>query len=94
MFNLSSANVFNLVMFKILSFGKELLCDKLLPCPNQAGADDNVNVTQNMKFVIHRVENLVNQALLTSISPFPKMFSESSFIRLIESQDCEVKNKG
>ena len=41
-------------------------------------ADNKINVNQNMKFDLERVE----------ISSFPTMFSKVFFLRVVTSKDC------
>ena len=46
----------------------------------KALADDEMNVTKKMKFVLGMVENILGKGWLPAFSPFPKMFSKASFI--------------
>ena len=77
-----------------------------------------MSVTQNLEFVLGKVENILGKGenagdqhfllfpkffqkplfseslkvkivWLPAFSPFPKMFSKASFLRVVKSQDCE-----
>ena len=56
-----------------------LLSDKILALTKLRGfADDKINVTQKLKFVLDWVENIVGKrrkCWKPALSPFPKMFS-------------------
>ena len=56
---------------------------------SKAFANNKCIVTQNMKVALHRVENIVNtiKCWLSPFSPFPAMFSKSSFHSIFESPD-------
>ena len=65
-FLLSSANAFNLNQHKILLFSRVLI--NYVPNAKtfdwsklKAFADDRLNVTQNVKVVFHRIENIVGK---------------------------------
>ena len=67
---------------------RPLLNDKILDWSKlKAFADDKSKVTQNLKFVLGRVENIV----LPAFSPFPTMFSKGFFFRVVKCRDCVVK---
>ena len=75
--NLSSANAFNLVKAKILLFGKGLT--KL-----KAFADNKINVTEKLKFVLDVVENIMGKgenAGYQQFLLFPQCFPKASFSR-------------
>ena len=52
----------------------------------KAFADDNINVTKKLKFVVGRIENIVGKgenAGYQHFLLFPKCFQKSSFSRLL-----------
>ena len=55
----------------------------------KALADDKINVTKKLKFILGRVENI----RLPAFSPFPIMFSKDLFVRVVKRRDCVVKVK-
>ena len=65
LFNMSSANVYNMDEAKILSCGKTSTLFQtttiLALSKVKAFAGDNLNGTQNMEMVFHRVENIVGK---------------------------------
>ena len=69
--------------------------DKILDWSKlKAFADHKINVTEKLKFVSSRIENIFGKgenAGYQHFSPFPKMFSNASFLRVFESWDCVVK---
>ena len=72
---------FNLDQSKILSFGKELTLyqrSKCYPTPKlKPLAENKLNVTQNIKFNFHIVENIMEndkKYWLPQFSPFPIKF--------------------
>ena len=69
--------------------------DKILDWSKlKAFADDKINVTKKLKFVVGWVENIVGKrrkCWLPAFSPFPTMFSKGYFLMVIKSQDCVVK---
>ena len=81
-----------------------LLFIPLTPLPNnknldlsklKAFADDKINVTEKLKIVLGRIENIVGKgenAGYQYFSPFPKMFSKGFFFKVVESWDCVVKS--
>ena len=95
-------------MGKILSFGKELtlvqfVVKKFNSLPNdkildwsklKAFADEKINVTEKLKFVLGRVESIVGKgenAGFQHFLLFPQMFSKGLFLRVIKSRDCVEK---
>ena len=59
----------------------------------KAFANDIINVSEKMKFVFGRVENILGKrrkCWLPAFSPFPKMFSETVFPGVVKSVDCVV----
>ena len=77
------ANALNLVQSKILSFGKELTPfnslpnDKILDWSKlKAFADAKINVTEKLKFVKGRVENIVGKAENAGYQCFQKLHPE------------------
>ena len=56
-------------------------------------ADDKIIVTQKLKFVLGRVENVVGKrrkCWFPAFSPFSTMFSKAFFAVDVKSQDCVV----
>ena len=52
---------------------------------SKAFADDKLNVTQNLKFALERVENIVGKGENTDYQhffPFPTVFSKAFFSRV------------
>ena len=69
--------------------------DNILDLPKlNAFADDKTNVNEKLKFCLGWVENIVGKGkmLVTSISPFPTMFSKALCFRVVKSRDCVVKS--
>ena len=61
----------------------------------KAFADDKSNITQSLKFVLGRVENIVEKGKkcwLPAFSPFPAMISKGFLLRAFKSQDCVIKS--
>ena len=59
-------------------------------------ADDKINVTQRLNFILGMAENFVGKeekCPLPPFSSFPTMFSKDFFLRVVRSQDCVVKGK-
>ena len=84
-----SANASNFYQSKILSFGKISGFHKL-----KAFAEDKLNVTQDIKVVFHRIENIVGKerkCWLPAFSSFPTMFSNGLFLQCVESRHFVVK---
>ena len=57
-------------------------------------ADNKIDVTENLKFVFGRAENIVGKrkkCWLPAFSPFPTVFSKGFFPGVVKSQDCVVK---
>ena len=56
-----------------------------------AFAEDKINVTEILKFVLGRAENIVGKgenAAYQNFSPFPKMFSKDFFPKVVKSGLC------
>ena len=70
-------------------YGYSLPNDKIVDSLKlKAFVDDKLDVTQKMKFALGRVENIVGNV---ENAPFPAMFSEGFFVRVVKSRDCVVK---
>ena len=74
-----------------------LLSNKILDWSKlKAIADDKVNVTEKLKFVLGRVENIVGKGekcWLPAFSCFSTMFSKGFWYRVLKSHDCVVKKQ-
>ena len=60
----------------------------------KAFADDEINVTKILKFVLGRVKNIVGKrrkCWLLALSPFPTLFSKGFFPRVVKSRDGVVE---
>ena len=60
----------------------------------KAFADDKINVTEKLKFVFERVENIVEKgenAGYQYFLLFPQCFQKASYSGPLKSQDCVVK---
>ena len=86
LFNMSSANVYNMDEAKILSCGKTSTLFQtttiLALSKVKAFAGDNLNGTQNMEMVFHRVENIVGKGKNAGSQHFilfPKWFLKTFF---------------
>ena len=70
--------------------------DKILDWSNlKAFVDDKIKVTENLKFVHGRVENIVGKGKNTGFQHFvlfPLMFSKSLFLKVVKSWDYMVKS--
>ena len=58
-------------------------------------ADNKLNIARMMKFLLDTVENTVGkkeEMLVTSISPFPTVFSKAFFFWVVKSWDYVVKS--
>ena len=61
----------------------------------KAFAGNKLIKTQNPKFVLRSVENIVGRrkkCWLTAFSPLPTIFSKAFLSRGVHSRDCVVKN--
>ena len=85
-----------LFMYMSLSLAKEglrhlfysLPNDKILGCSKlKAFADNKINETKKLKFVLQRVENIVKRrkSWLPAFSPFTRCFQKASFSRLLKA---------
>ena len=57
-------------------------------------ADNKINVTEKLKFVLGRMEKhhgKRRKCWLPAFSPFPIMFSKDLFVRVVKSRDCVLK---
>ena len=60
----------------------------------KAFAGNKINVTQNLKFLLERIENIVGKgenACCQHFFPFPTMFSKGFFLKVVKNLDCVVK---
>ena len=57
----------------------------------KASADDKINVTEKLKFIIGRVENVVGKGENAAFSPFPTMFSKDLLYRVFKSSKFVVQ---
>ena len=60
----------------------------------KAHADDKTNVTQNLNFLLERVENILGKgenAGYQHFLLFPKCFQKASFSRVVKSRDSGKK---
>ena len=57
----------------------------------KAFADDKINVTEKLKFVLERVENIVGKGENAGYQHFLTMFSKGFFPRVIKSWDCVAR---
>ena len=58
-------------------------------------ADDKINVTQKLKFVLERVENIVGKgenAVYEHFLLYPQCFQRTLSLRVVKSKDCVVKS--
>ena len=61
----------------------------------KAFADDKINVTEKLKFVLGRIENILGKgenAGYQHFLLFPKCFQKPPFFRVVKSRDCVVKS--
>ena len=68
--------------------------EKILGLPKlKAFADDKLNVTQNIKVVFHRIENIVEKeenAGYQHFLLFPQCFQKFFFLQCVKSRHCVV----
>ena len=77
-------------MFNFLPHGKILDWSKL-----RAFTDDKINVTEKLKFVLGRIENIVEKGQNAGYHHFllfPKCFSRSFPFKVVKGLDCVVKS--
>ena len=58
-------------------------------------SEDKINVTEKLKFVLEKLENMVGKGRkcwLPGFSLFPIMFSKAFLYRVVKNQDCVVKS--
>ena len=68
--------------------------DKILDLSNlKAFTYDKINVTENVKFVVERVENIAGKGENAGYQHFLlfPLFSKGSFFKVVTSQDCVGK---
>ena len=56
--------------------------------------DDKILITEKIKFLLGRVENILgkgDKCWSPAFSPFPIMFSKGLCLRVVKRQDCVVK---
>ena len=61
----------------------------------RAFADDKINMTEKLKFVLGKVENIVEKgenAGYQHFLLFPTMFSKGFPFKVVKSRDCVVKS--
>ena len=58
----------------------------------KAFADDKINATEKLRCVSEKIENILGKRENTAFSPFSKIFSKASFLRVVKSRDCVVKS--
>ena len=61
----------------------------------EAFADNKINVTEKLKFLLKQVENIVGKGekcWLPAFSPFLTVFSKVFFSKVIKSRHCVVKS--
>ena len=76
------------------------LIDKILDWSKfKAFANNKINVTENSKFVLETIENIVRKrenagvfSPCPAFSPFPTMFSKGFFCSVLKSRDCVGKH--
>ena len=64
---------------------------------NSFHKEKNLNMLKFKKFtegVFGRVESFLRKCWKPASSPFPKMFSKCSYLRVVKSPDCVVKSLG
>ena len=62
----------------------------------KAFADNKINLTEILKLVLRRVENIVGKGENAGCQHFlffPPMFSKAFLFRVVKSQDCVVKSR-
>ena len=61
----------------------------------RAFADDKLNLTEKLKFVLGKVENIVGKgenAGFQHFLLFPQCFQKPSFLKVVKSRDCVVRS--
>ena len=97
-FILSSANVFSLNQSKIVLFSKVLTLpnDKNSVSLKLKGfAEDTINCELKIEICFGKVRKPCGKrrkCWLPAFSPFPTMFSEGYFFRVVKSRECVVKS--
>ena len=54
--------------------------------------DTKISVTEKLKFIFERMENIVRKCWLPAFSPFPTMISKALCFKVVKSPDCVVKS--
>ena len=89
----SDFNQFKTNLNHMTSWFNSLPNDKILNQSNSKDfADDKIEVTEKLDFVLGRVEKIVRKCWLPAFSPFPTLFSKGCFLRVVKSRDCVVKS--
>ena len=59
----------------------------------KALVDDKINVTEKLKFVLGKVENIGKgeNAGYQNFLHFPQCFQKALFVRVVKNRDCVVK---
>ena len=80
-------NFFTLNVFYLNSLPNDKISDK---SKLEAIGDDKINVTEKLKFVLGRVENIVGMGVkaATTIFSFSYNVSKQFFCRVNETHDC------
>ena len=86
--NINPLNEWNRLSLSLNSLPNDKILDwsKLI-----AFADNKTNVTEKLKFVLGRVENIVGKgenAGYQHLLPFSTMFSNGFFLKVVKSQEC------
>ena len=81
---------------KIVLIHNSLPNNKFLDWSKLKGfADDKLNATKKLKFVLGRIENIVGKGEIAGYQHFllfPPCFQEASLFRVVKSWDCVVKS--
>ena len=92
----SSTNKSATITHTVSNVVNSLPNDKILDQPKfKTFADDKINVTEKLKFVSGRVENILGKgenADYHHFSPFPTMFSKGFFYMAVKNRECVVKS--
>ena len=84
--------LFNLTTLSTLLNTDSLPINNILDLSKlKAFADNEINVTENLKFGKGRKHcGKMRSCWLPAFSPFPTMFSKGFFLRVVKSRDCVV----
>ena len=58
----------------------------------KAFADDKLNLAEELKFALGRVENIVGKGENAGFQHFLTIFSKGFYLRVVKSWDCMVKS--